>query len=269
VRLIVTMLVNRLTERMDFQGTTQAKPKHRLLFMIDEFPSLNKMEVLADALSYMAGYGLKAYLITQDIRQLLEQYGEHESIMSNCHVRIAYAPNQYETAELLSKMVGNRTVQQASINYSGSRFSPFMNQASQSTEYVERPLLTPDEVMRLKPAQKKKVGDHEQIERPGEMLIFQAGRRPIFGSQILYFADPVLSERAAIPPPTKFCRIENGQAIPRPQEAGNADEALQRFIAQEPADDDVESPTEESLLRGELHASGLHVPLATEVEEQA
>ena len=47
------------------------------------------MEVFADALSYMAGYGLKAYLITQDIRQIVDAYGQNESIVSNCHIRIA------------------------------------------------------------------------------------------------------------------------------------------------------------------------------------
>jgi type IV secretion system protein VirD4 len=72
--------------------------------MIDEFPSLKRMEVFADALSYMAGYGLKAYLITQDIRQIVDEYGPNESIVSNCHVRVAYAPNQYDTAQLLSKI---------------------------------------------------------------------------------------------------------------------------------------------------------------------
>src|SRR5215471_4320004 len=67
IRLIFTMIVNRLTERMDFEGPSQKKNRYRLLFMIDEFPSLKRMEVFADALSYMAGYGLKAYLrITQD-----------------------------------------------------------------------------------------------------------------------------------------------------------------------------------------------------------
>ena len=283
VRLIITMLVNRLTQKMDFQGATQTTPKHRLLFMIDEFPSLNKMEILADALSYMAGYGLKAYLITQDIRQILEQYGDHESIMSNCHVRIAYAPNQYQTAELLSKMAGNKTVQQASFNYSGSRFSPFMKQATASTQYVERPLLTPDEVMRLQPAQKKKVGDHERIERPGEMLIFQAGRRPIFGSQILYFADPVLSERAAMPPPTEFFRIENGQVYSRPVEQVRTNLALAGSLPDEPRDDKEpdEDPAEAMValpalnLRSmgepndELHEQDMQVRLADEVEERA
>ena len=80
------------------------------------------MEIFADALSYMAGYGLKAYLITQDIRQIVDAYGQNESIVSNCHVRIAYAPNQVETAELLSKMTGTTTVQKASFNFFGLAF---------------------------------------------------------------------------------------------------------------------------------------------------
>ena len=117
------MIVHRLTERMDFQGSAQKKNRHRLLFLIDEFPSLKRMELFADALSYMAGYGLKAYLITQDIRQILDQYGANESIVSNCHVRVAYAPNQLETAEVLSKMTGTKTIQKATFNFSGSRLS--------------------------------------------------------------------------------------------------------------------------------------------------
>jgi type IV secretion system protein VirD4 len=103
IRLMFTMVVNRLTERMAFEGTDQKLNKHRLLLMIDEFPSLNRMEIFADALSYMAGYGMKAYLVTQDIRQIVDAYGTNESIVSNCHVRIAFAPNQFETAELLSR----------------------------------------------------------------------------------------------------------------------------------------------------------------------
>lgn len=62
--------------------------------MIDEFPTLKKMEVFADALSYMSGFGLKAYLITQDIRQIVEEYGANESGLSNRHVQVAFTPNQ-------------------------------------------------------------------------------------------------------------------------------------------------------------------------------
>jgi type IV secretion system protein VirD4 len=201
IRLMFTMVVNRLTERMAFDGAEQKRNKHRLLFLIDEFPSLNRMEIFADALSYMAGYGLKAYLITQDIRQIVDAYGQNESIVSNCHVRVAYAPNQVETAELLSKMTGTTTVQKASFNFSGSRFAPLMSHVSGSVDHVERPLMTPDEVMRLRPPQKSGDGASEQIVAPGDMLIFVSGHFPILGMQMLYFFDPELRRRAAIPPP--------------------------------------------------------------------
>ena len=166
IRLIFTMIVNRLTERMDFEGSAQKRNRHRLLFMIDEFPSLKRMEIFADALSYMAGYGLKAYLITQDIRQIVDEYGPNESIVSNCHVRVAYAPNQYDTAELLSKMTGTKTVQKASFNFSGSRLAPIANHMSASVEQIERPLMTPDEVMRLKPPKKSGSGARNGSSRP-------------------------------------------------------------------------------------------------------
>ena len=70
---------------------------------------------------------LKAYLITQDIRQIVDAYGNNESIVSNCHVRIAFAPNQFETAELLSKMTAQRRFKRRATTYSGSRFSPVMS----------------------------------------------------------------------------------------------------------------------------------------------
>ncbi len=215
MRLIFTIIVNRLTEKMAFQGAEQKRNRHRLLVLIDEFPSLNRMEVFADALSYMAGYGLKTYLITQDLRQVVDAYGSNESIVSNCHVRIAFAPNQFETAELLSKMTGTTTVQKASYNFSGSRLSPVMAHVNASVDHIERPLMTPDEVLRLKAPQKRGDGLHERIVAPGQMLIFVSGHRPILGTQMLYFLDPVLNARAEIAPPTEFFTLEDGHAIPQ------------------------------------------------------
>jgi type IV secretion system protein VirD4 len=216
IRLMFTMIVNRLTERMAFEGAEQKRNKHRLLFMIDEFPSLNRMEIFADALSYMAGYGLKAYLITQDIRQIVDAYGQNESIVSNCHIRIAFAPNQYETAELLSKMTGTKTVQKASYNFSGSRFSPVLGHVNASVDHIERPLMTADEILRVRPPRKIGHGDSERMVEPGLMLIFVAGHFPILGTQMLYFADPVLARRAAIAPPNGLVAIEDGKVTSQP-----------------------------------------------------
>jgi type IV secretion system protein VirD4 len=213
IRLRFTMIVNRLTERMAFEGAEQKRNKHRLLFMIDEFPSLNRMEIFADALSYMAGYGLKAYLITQDIRQVVDAYGQNESIVSNCHIRIAFAPNQYDTAELLSKMTGTKTVQKASYNFSGSRFSPVMSHVNASVDHIERPLMTPDEILRVRPPRKTGDGNSERIVEPGLMLIFVAGHFPILGTQMLYFADPVLAKRETVAPPAVLLALEDERSL--------------------------------------------------------
>jgi len=199
---------------MEFNKGDQKENAHKLLFLIDEFPSLSHMGVFAHALSYMAGYGLKAYLITQDIRQIVDAYGPNESIVSNCHVRVAFTPNQYETAELLSKMTGTQTIQKATYNFSGKRNAPVMNHINASVENVERPLMTPDEVSRLKPAKKRGKDAAERIVGPGQMLIFIAGQHPILGTQMLYFLDPTLKAWSEIPPPAKLVSIQGGSIVP-------------------------------------------------------
>ncbi|MBI2772565.1 MAG: type IV secretory system conjugative DNA transfer family protein [Burkholderiales bacterium] len=198
IRLIVNQVVRGLTEKMEFaDGRSVASYKHRLLLMIDEFPSLGKLDVFEESLAFIAGYGLKAYLIIQDISQLWTAYGKDESIFSNCHVRIAYAPNKIETAELLSKMCGTTTIVRDTKSYSGTAMSSKKN-VSISTQETSRPLLSPDEVMRLPAARKDASGN---VEEAGDMLVFMAGHSPIYGKQILYFMDPVFSERAKVPAP--------------------------------------------------------------------
>ena len=82
-----------------------------------------------------------------------------------------------------------------------------------SVDQIERPLLTPDEVMRLRPPAKTGHGTAERIVAPGDMLIFVSGHHPIYGTQILYFTDPILAKRAEIRPPSQFLAIEDGRII--------------------------------------------------------
>lgn len=216
LRLIFTLIVNRLTQRMDFDKGEQKHNRHRLLLLIDEFPTLRKMGVFADALSYMGGYGIKAYLIAQDLQQIFEHYGVHESIVSNCHVRIAFAPNNIDTAQLLSKMTGAITIEKATFSFSGNRVSPVLDHVSASVQQVERPLMTPDEVMRILPAKKEGDGRTERIVAPGEMLIFVSGHPPILGTQILYFLDPAFAPQSQILPPDVLPAFEDGQLVDQP-----------------------------------------------------
>jgi type IV secretion system protein VirD4 len=189
-RLLISQILSILTSKMDFKdGKSVAGYKHRLLLMIDELPSLGKLEILQTSLAYIAGYGLKAYLITQDLGQLTAAYGgssgRDESIVANCHCMIAYAPNKLETMELLSKLAGNTTIRTENKTYSGGRMAMMKGQVTVAVQEQERPLLTPDEARRLP---------------PDDALVFIAGHPPIYGKKIKYYQDPVFSERAKIPP---------------------------------------------------------------------
>lgn len=206
IRLVLNQIFRQTTEKMDFaDGRSVAGYKHRLLMMLDEFPALGKLELVQESLAFVAGYGIKCYLITQDLTQLYEAYGKNESILSNCHVRMAYAPNKVETAELLSKYCGVTTINKQTRSYSGSRLNPLLMHVMAAEQETQRPLLTADECLRLPGAVKSQ--DGKNILEPGDMLIFPAGSPPIYGKQILYFKDPVFDARSKIKPPAESDRL--------------------------------------------------------------
>ncbi|MDR1310048.1 MAG: type IV secretory system conjugative DNA transfer family protein [Deltaproteobacteria bacterium] len=195
LRILVAQLLNRLTGRMDFEdGASVARYRHRLLLLLDEFTSLGKIPIVERAVAYMAGYGVKGYFIVQDTKQLAQAYGQDNALMANCHTRIAYAPNLPETAEYLSRMLGQTTVVDRKASISRSRTG---SSRSISVAETARPLLTPGECMAL-PGMTR---DHAGNITPGDMLIITAGNRPIYGRQILHFMDPVFSARAKVPVP--------------------------------------------------------------------
>ncbi|WP_031480048.1 type IV secretory system conjugative DNA transfer family protein [Maridesulfovibrio frigidus] len=235
IRLILNIVLRRLTENMEFEnGAAKATYKHRLLLMLDEFPALGRMEIFERALAFMAGYGIKAYIITQDLTQLQSAYGKEESIMSNCHIRIAYAPNKIETAQALSKMTGEATVIQKKTSLSGSR-SGHLGRASVSISEVKRSLLTPDECMRLPGAEK----ENGKIIRPGDMLIFPAGFAPIYGKQILFFLDPEFLKRAKITAPDKSDIL--AEIGPNKEEPAKADTQAKTKADRKELDDLIEA----------------------------
>ncbi|MDR1397149.1 MAG: type IV secretory system conjugative DNA transfer family protein [Desulfarculales bacterium] len=210
IRIIVTLLINRVSARMEFaNGSSVAAYRHRLLLMLDELTALGKLSVLEKGIAFVAGYGVKCYLIVQDIVQLNGVYGKDNALMANCHIRIAYAPNTIETARVLSDMTGKTTVVEQKTSLSGARVGRLKN-ASVSVSETARPLLTADECMRLPGPQKDSSG---KVRAGGDMLIFMAGRPPVYGRQILYFLDPIFSARARIEAPRKsdslYCPAPN------------------------------------------------------------
>jgi type IV secretion system protein VirD4 len=201
VRILVNMTVRLLADKMGFEkGRPKPTYKHKLLAMIDEFPALGKLEILQQSLAFVAGYGIKCYLIAQDINQLKSRetgYGPDETITSNCHIQAAFPPNRLETAEHLSKLTGQTTIIKEQITRSGRGLGV---QSSTTMQEVQRPLLTPDEALRM-PGPKK--DDQDMITEAGDMVVYCAGFPAIYGRQPLYFKDPVFSARAEVPAPTK------------------------------------------------------------------
>ena len=208
VRILLNMIIRLNADKMDFEkGRPVAHYKHRLLMMLDEFPSLGKLEILQEALAFVAGYGIKCYLICQDINQLKSRetgYGPDETITSNCHVQNAYPPNRIETAEHLSKLTGQTTVVKEQITTSGRRTSALLGNVSRTTQEVQRALLTADECLRMPGPVKN---GEDQIEEGGDMIIYVAGYPAIYGRQPLYFKDPIFQARAEIPAPKKSDKI--------------------------------------------------------------
>ena len=226
VRVMLNMIVRLLADKMKFERVVSTQSwwqlmikrlgvkqpssaflrskktyKYRLLAMIDEFPSLGKLEIIQESLAFVAGYGIKFYLICQDLNQLKSResgYGSDETITSNCHVQNAYPPNRIETAEHLSKLTGQTTIVKEQITTSGKRISAILGQVSHTLQEVQRPLLTIDECLRMPGPKKDAEG---QIKTPGDMVVYVAGYPAIYGRQPLYFQDKIFCARAAVPEP--------------------------------------------------------------------
>jgi type IV secretion system protein VirD4 len=123
--------------------------RHRLLLMLDEFPALGRLDFFESALAFMAGYGLKSFLIAQSLNQIEKAYGQNNSILDNCHVRVSFATNDERTAKRVSDALGTATEMRAMKNYAGHRLSPWLGHLMVSRQETARPLLTPGEVMQL------------------------------------------------------------------------------------------------------------------------
>jgi type IV secretion system protein VirD4 len=219
IRLLVSQIVQGNLRTLKFEGGRPVPTyKHRMLLLFDEFPALGKLEIFQTQLAFIAGFGMKAYLIIQDKAQLDDKYGDKEQITSNCHIRNYYAPNKIETAKNISDMLGTSTRIKEKVSYSGKRSRSTLDQISVSLEEVSRPLMTPDEVMRLRGPLKE--GSQGLIVRAGEMLVQAAGQKPIRGEQPLYFRDPTFNERAQIESPKESERLRDAApeiaALPRP-----------------------------------------------------
>jgi type IV secretion system protein VirD4 len=187
IRLMLNQIGRRLTEDLEEKNN-----RHRLLLMLDEFPALGRLDFFESALAFMAGYGIKAFLIAQSLNQIEKAYGANNSILDNCHVRVSFATNDERTAKRVSDALGMATEIRAMKNYAGHRLSPWLGHLMVSRSETARPLLTPGEIMQLP---------------PDDEIIMVSGTRPIRAKKARYYEDTQLMTRimkAQDPPKEPF-----------------------------------------------------------------
>ena len=209
VRLMLNQIGRRLTEKMDLQWeeketfsflhkllqkfkstpekTTETSKKHQLLMMLDEFATLGRLSFFESGLTFMAGYGIRAYLIVQSLNQLEQAYGQNNSIVDNCHVRITYGALNEQTALRISKLLGEKTEIHRAMNFAGNRLAPWLGHVMQSEHESARNLLTPGEILQL------------SID---DALVMVGGMPPYRGKKITYYQDGRFKGRPFIDPPT-------------------------------------------------------------------
>lgn len=216
IRLILNQVGRRLTESLD--GSDGIARRHKLLLMLDEFPALGRLDFFESALAFMAGYGLRAFLIAQSLNQIDKAYGLNHSILDNCHVRIAFATNDERTAKRISEALGTATELRAQRNYAGHRLSPWLGHLMVSRQETARPLLTPGEVMQLP---------------PDDAVVMVSGHPPIRARKLRYFQDRNFTRRVLAPPV-----LASGYYADRPVARPDDWSALAPLVAVDVASDD-------------------------------
>lgn len=196
VNLFFDQLLNLNTRVLPSQDKTL---KHQCLVLLDEMTSIGKVAMIAQAVSYMAGYNMRLLTIIQNKSQLEDVYGKAGALtlLSNHALMVMYAPSPtvQSDAQEYSEMLGYETMK------SRSRTSS-MQSSSTSTSDQRRALMLPQEIREL--GQTREIVSLENC-------------KPILCDKIRYYEDPDFTCRANLPPPsiprqdidTFIAKIEN------------------------------------------------------------
>ncbi len=152
-----------------------------VLFILDEFPTLGKMDSFMTGIAYFRGYRVRLFLIIQDTQQLKGIYEESgmNSFLSNSAYRVTFAANNVDTANLISQLCGNKTVTQESYS-KGKLFESIFSQSPVNISEVQRALLLPQEVIGLP---------------RDEQIVLIESCPPIKSKKIFYYKDHFFTKR--------------------------------------------------------------------------
>ena len=165
ISLIIQQLYREILSVADASG---GKLKNRVMFYADEFGTLPPISSAEMMYSASRSRRLSIISIIQSHQQLEKNYGREGAaiIIDNCQLTIAggFAPGS-ESAEIISKAMGSRTVMSGSVSRS-------KNDPSQSLQMIERPLMTSSELKSMK---------------KGRFIVLKTGANPFVAKLKLFF----------------------------------------------------------------------------------
>jgi len=162
-------------------GRESVRPKVPVLFMLDEFPQLGRMDRLVKDMRWIAEYGVRYWIFTQDISSLQGIYNQTgtASILANCACRIFFGTSDLDTAKQVSDTAGDMTVIHEHVGV--SKNSMFEKSENSAIQYSTRKLVAPEEVLHM--------------DRSLQ-LVFMQGERPILSVKTPYYKDVFFGPRA-------------------------------------------------------------------------
>ena len=187
---------------------TRQLPEHnpelvyQVMFLLDEFTSLGKIPIIAEAIGLMGGYNIRVVLAVQARSQLREVYGVNaaETILRNLAARVVFGADEYSDAREISEELGTITVKTRSVSKPAyDLFGKSQRSRSVSVSEQRRPLMLPQEV---------------QAMRSDEAIVFYEGIRPVRCKKIRYFSDRRFKQLIGPPPPYASPALASGEAAP-------------------------------------------------------
>jgi len=184
IRMFITLFARRFTG-----GETSAnkrKFKVPLLFVLDEFDKLGRMDELEMNMGIHNGFGIHYFLIFQSLNQLTKIYTKDHSFLAHARNSIFYAPGsgELESAELISKICGKESISRANLSYSGGRAQVGYSNKNLSSQDQERNLINADEIIKLPLDQ---------------FILICQGKPPYIGVKNVYYEDEIFKSRL-LPP---------------------------------------------------------------------
>ncbi|KAF1716632.1 type IV secretory system conjugative DNA transfer family protein [Pseudoxanthomonas wuyuanensis] len=157
--------------------------KHQCLYLLDEFTSLGRVDVMVDGVSYFAGYNVRVFCVIQSLSQLDAVYGADKarSMVTNLACQVVYTPREQRDANEYSEMLGFTTVRRRQRTRSHGQGG--------NVSYTE----IEEKVELMKPQELKALSPEEEI------VFIEGTPHPIKCSKIRYYKDRFFTSRLMEP----------------------------------------------------------------------